>query len=98
MIHTQSNITQANCVYISEPSFSVLFPRRSIEDYVEVDDPDLPELSAFSICAWAKFVKNEGGTILSYAVPTSTNEIAIWCYTSEVIFSIASIPSSDWIR
>jgi hypothetical protein len=61
---------------------------------VEVDDPDLPELSAFSICAWAKFVKNADGTILSYAVPTSTNEIAIWCYTSVVMFSI----TNDWTR
>ena len=82
-----------NCVYVSEP-FSVLFPRHSIKDYVEVDDPDLLELSAFSICAWAKFLENVHGTILSYAIPTEDNEIAIWCYRTKVMFSITNV----WTR
>ncbi|CAB4041436.1 Hypothetical predicted protein, partial [Paramuricea clavata] len=84
----------SECESVSEPSFSMLFPRHSIKDYVEVDDPDLPELSAFSICAWAKFVKNADGTILSYAVQGGSkkaNEIAIWCYRTKVIFSITNV-------
>lgn len=64
------------------------FPRHSTEDYVEIDDPGLRELSAISICAWVKFIKNTNGTIVSYATVDSTNEIAIWCYTNEIIFTM----------
>ena len=78
----------------SEPSFSMLFPRHSTDDYIAVDDPALQELSAITICAWAKFVRNTNGTIISYAVHGSTNEIDIWCYTNEVIFSM----KNNWIR
>ena len=80
--------------FFSEPSFSVLFPRRSTDDYVEVDDPALQELSAITICAWAKFIRNTNGTIISYAVGSSSNEVDIWCYTNEVIFSV----KNNWIR
>ena len=80
--------------HFSEPSFSILFPRHSTKDYVEVDDPKLRELSAITICAWVKFVNNTNGAIISYAVPGSSNEIDIWCYTKEVIFSI----KNQWER
>ena len=61
---------------------------------MEIDDSELPALSAISICAWVKFVKNTNGTILSYATVDSSNEIAIWCYTNEVIFALRG----QWIR
>ncbi len=70
----------------------MLFPRHSTLDYVEVDDPGLTGLSAVTVCAWVKLVKNANGTIISYAVLMflHANEIGIWCYTNEVVFCLKS--------
>ena len=65
----------------------MLFPNHSIDDYVVKNDATLPSMSAFTICSWSKFVY-PNGTIVSYAVPGSYNEIAIWCYTNVVMISV----------
>ena len=55
-----------------------------------MDDPGLTGLSAVTVCAWVKLVKNANGSIISYDVPMflNANEIGIWCYTNEVVFSL----------
>ena len=53
-----------------------------------MDDPGLTGLSAVTVCAWVKLVKNANGSIISYAVPSSANEFGIWCYTNVVEFYV----------
>ncbi len=52
-----------------------------------MDDPGLTGLSAVTVCAWVKFVKNARDHYF-LCCSSSTNEIDIWCYTNEVIFSV----------
>ncbi|XP_028411986.1 neuronal pentraxin-1-like isoform X2 [Dendronephthya gigantea] len=79
----------------SEPKFSLQFPRYSTNDYVVISDPSLTEMDALTICAWVKFVSNGKGAIITYAVPGSTNELAIWCYVNVVLISVKNLV---WFR
>lgn len=58
--------------FIATLEKALYFPNKGVDDYVRI--PDMPRLTAFTVCLWVSSTDNRG-TVFSYNVPGQSDDI-----------------------
>ena len=63
-------------VVLKNQDFVMVFPARSIGDYIQLDNTG-PEMSQFTLVFWINFSVEDGVTVLTYSAEGNYQEIRI---------------------
>ncbi|XP_028409788.1 uncharacterized protein LOC114532472 [Dendronephthya gigantea] len=69
MCHCREGTTGSTCAVVyKNQDFTMVFPTRSVQNYILIDDSNVPEMAAFTLMFWVTYLRESVMTVLTYGL------------------------------